>query len=304
MISQVGALLKSKIAGRPLNGFTVAAVFLTTGQSPDLMTYINAIHSHATVDGGKPVYDGYLIKQPAAASRINQCATAPAAGDSRRAIGSVNVPIIAVSAQGEVVAGQAWRKDDSEAPAGAFRLYEIAGVPHIDGFAYAGLPSFQDQMAAGVTPQGTPDWPITARCDPDIPLSASPIMADALDAAFANLADWVRKGTPAPRASRIELKDAGTPQAAIATDASGNATGGARNPYVDVPAATYLTTSPGPGTCSELGHKSAFDAARMQTLYGGAKNYSDKVAESVDALVKAHWLTEADGRKIKAEAAK
>ena len=66
-------------------------------------------------------------------------------------------------------------------------------------------------------------------------------------------------------------------------------------------AATFSTTSPGPGTCRELGHKVDFDAARIRTLYGSDKGYADKVSQSVDKLVKEHWLTEADGRKIKQE---
>jgi hypothetical protein len=43
-------------------------------QGGDLQTYINAIHPHALLASGKPVYDGYLLKSPAAPTRINQCA--------------------------------------------------------------------------------------------------------------------------------------------------------------------------------------------------------------------------------------
>src|SRR5947207_1296433 len=73
-ISQVGALLKSNVPSRPLARLRVAALYMTAGQSPDPMTYVNAIHSHANLANGKPVYDGYLIKQPGNAARINQCA--------------------------------------------------------------------------------------------------------------------------------------------------------------------------------------------------------------------------------------
>ena len=103
MITQVGALLKGTMASRPLAGFRVQALFLTAGQSPDLMTYINAIHSRANLENGKPVYDGYLIKQPGSPARINQCGTAPGASDLRRLIRKTNVPVIAILAQGEVV---------------------------------------------------------------------------------------------------------------------------------------------------------------------------------------------------------
>jgi hypothetical protein len=298
-ISQVGALLKSNAPSRPLAGFRVEALYMTTGQSPDPMTYINAIHPHANLANGKPVYDGYLVKQPGNPARISQCAPALAAGDPRLAIKAINVPVIAVVAQGEVPAAAAWRRADSDASGDRFRLYEIAGGSHIEWAAYVGMATFQDQATAGIMPPGTSDWPIQGRCDPEIPLKMVPIMPYALDAALVNLQQWVRKGTPAPHAPRLELKDAGTPQASVVTDQLGNGVGGVRNPYVDVPSAAFATTSPGPGTCRELGHKVDLDASRIQTLYGNEKSYADKVAQSVDKLVKEHWLTDADGRKIK-----
>jgi hypothetical protein len=86
---------------------------------------------------------------------------------------------------------------------------------------------------------------------------------------------------------------------AVALDQFGNGLGGVRSPYVDVPVAAYTTTSPGPSTCRELGHKIPFDAARMSALYSSDKVYADRVSQSVDRLIKDRWLTEADGRKIK-----
>jgi hypothetical protein len=131
-ISQVGALLKSNAASRPLAGLRVAAVYMTAGQSPDPMTYINAIHSHANLANGKPVYDGYLVKQPGNPARINQCAPALTAGDPRQPIKEINVPVIAVVAQGEALGSFPWRRADSDDPGSRFRLYEIAGGSHIE----------------------------------------------------------------------------------------------------------------------------------------------------------------------------
>jgi hypothetical protein len=37
----------------------------------------------------------------------------------------------------------------------------------------------------------------------------------------------------------------------------------------------------------------------MSVLYSSDKVYADKVAQSVDRLVKERWLSEADGRRIK-----
>ena len=301
MLSQVGALLKSNLASRPLASLRIQNVYMTT-QNVDMVTYMNAIHATARVDNGKPVYDGYLMKSPLAPSRINRCATAPAKDDRRSIIRNVGVPVIGVAAQGEVLATSVFRRPDSDATGDRYRLYEIAGASHIDKSPYHSLPVFADQTASGGNVMGTPEWPFAAKCDPDIPLTELPLMTYVFDAAFVNLDKWVRKGTAPPHGALIELKNAGAADASIVLDPYGHGMGGVRSPYVDVPVATYFTNSNGPGTCPELGHKTVFDAPRFTQLYGTPAKYASKVAQSVDALVRQRLLTESDGKKIKAEA--
>jgi hypothetical protein len=60
-------------------------------------------------------------------------------------------------------------------------------------------------------------------------------------------------------------------------------------------------TSPGPGTCAELGHTVALEHSRLTSLYPDAKAYASKVKQAVDRLVREGWLTESDGRKIESE---
>jgi hypothetical protein len=126
-------------------------------------------------------------------------------------------------------------------------------------------------------------------------------MGYALNAAFANLDRWVRTGEPAPRAARIEVKDPGTPQASFVHDRHGNVMGGVRNPYLDVPVATYIPNSPGQAICRQLGYKKSFDWSQLETLYGSSANYADRVTQSVDQLVRERWLTPSDAKKVKAE---
>src|SRR5678815_862151 len=130
-----------------------------------------------------------------------------------------NVPVITLVAQGEVIDAAPYARPDSDEPDDKFRTYEIAGAGHIDKTAYSGFPSFADQTAAVGSAQGTPDWPFNVICDPPIPMMAVPIMTYAFDAAFASLEQWVRKGTPAPRAARIQIQNPDTPGAAVAVDA-------------------------------------------------------------------------------------
>jgi len=282
MISQVGAALKN---GAGLN----ARYLYMTSQGADVLTYAAAIQTHANLENGKPVYDGFLVKTPGGVGRIRRCAPAVPRGDSRQTIRNIGVPVIEVVAQGEI--GTDYQREDSNQPNDRFRIYEVAGAAHIDKWAYRELPIMQDQLAAMGTPgQGTPAWPFNVKCDPEIPLQENPLLKYIFDGAFVNLEQWASKGTAPPKADRITVKD-------------GVATGGVRNPYVDVPAASYTFTSPGPGTCRELGSTAPFDSAKIDSLYGSHKKYEEKVAESVDGMVKERWITRSDGQKIKAEAA-
>jgi hypothetical protein len=72
-----------------------------------------------------------------------------------------------------------------------------------------------------------------------------------------------------------------------------------RTPFLDVPIASYYTTSKGETFCPELAHTVPFDWATLARLYGTPEDYRAKLAQSVDRLVRERWLTEADGRKIK-----
>jgi hypothetical protein len=264
-----------------------------------IQTYINAIHPHARLADGKFVYDGYLIKHSGGVTRINQCAPVPPRGDPRHITKNAGVPVIAIVAQGEVLTSLAARRPDSDFPADRYRLYEVPGGYHLDKFPYVALPSMEDAKAGGNV-QGTPDWPFTQRCDPEILLADHPLMVYLFDSALSNLDFWARKGTPPPRADRISLKDADTPKPSLVTDEYGAGVGGVRSFYVEIPAASYSPGSPGPGLCATQGHTLPFDWGTLEGLYGSYKNYTGKVVAAVDSAVLDRWLTETDARKIKA----
>ncbi len=290
-MSQIGALLKSGALG-----FRPEALYMTT-QFPDVVTYLDAIHAHARLASGKPVYDGYLLRNPGAPSRLSNCGTAPARNDPRSIVAKVDVPVIEVVAQGEVLDSLAQRRPDSDEPGDRFRRYEVAGASHIDRWAYdRGFPTFADQAATGGAVQGTPEFPLNAKCDPPFTFSTDTRLKYVYDSTLVHLDEWARKGKPAPHANPIEVKDD-----KVVLDEAGNGVGGVRSPWVDVPVATYFTGST-PSACREFGHTVAFDKARIDSLYGSEKNYLSKFDQAVDKLVKAGWYTESDGKKMKAEA--
>jgi len=168
----------------------------------------------------------------------------------------------------------------------------------MDRIYFQHLPVVEDQIKAG-QPVSIGKWPYNYKCTPDIDLLDYPIKRYVIDAAFANLDNWVRTGTPPPRADRLAVKNAGTPEAAFETDEFGNAKGGVRHTYVEVPVATYSGNSP--GQCGSIASKVPFDWAKLQSVYETPQNYAAKVTASLDSLVAEHWFTEADAARIKAE---
>jgi hypothetical protein len=87
-------------------------------------------------------------------------------------------------------------------------------------------------------------WPLAYKCDIDIPMQDSPLYRCAVNAALENVDRWVRHGIPAPRAERIAFRTGGTEKAEFVFDEFGNAVGGVRNPYLDVPAGIASKLTP------------------------------------------------------------
>jgi hypothetical protein len=300
-LSQVGAALKS---GGLMGNLKVEGIYMTT-QGGELLTYMNAIHPHAKLANGKFVYDGYLSRNPGNIQRVNQCAAPPQANDPRGGFHrKLGVPVIAVVAQGEVPASLSLRRDDSDDRADRFRLYEVAGVSHIDKAAYSQFPVVADQIAAVGATQGTPEWPFNITCEPPIPLTEQPALTYVYDAAFQHLFRWARRGTAPPKAPRMELKQGAAESnstATVALDEYGNGLGGVRTPYVEVPVASYFVTTPGPGTCGELGHTVELEHSRLAVMYPDVKAYRNKVAQVINRLVIEGWLTKSDGQTIQSQ---
>jgi hypothetical protein len=292
-LSQVAALLKSSVAGRPLSDLRVAAVYLTV-QAGDLTTYMNAIQPVARV------YDGFLARAPFNLTPINRCAPAARADDPRQIVRNVGVPVIAVAGEGDLVNTYAFRRDDSDAVADRYRLYEVAGAGHIDRFAYLGFPSLQDQTAAG-NAQGTVEWPFNAPCTPPVPLMEESVLRVVYDVALDALDAWSRRNVVPKKAPRIETRPGATGGFTVVADDLGNSRGGVRTTYVDVPVARYVTSSPGPGNCPEIGHTERFDAARLQMLYGSFDAYAAKARASIAKLSADGWLTKADAQRMTTE---
>jgi hypothetical protein len=110
-----------------------------------------------------------------------------------------------------------------------------------------------------------------------------------------------------PRAERIVVENG-----AIALDAQGNARGGVRSTYVDVPVATYgvpNNADPKPGTrddfyCGIAGYETAFAADRLRTLHKDQASYRAKVKERLAELTKAGWFLPEYAEQVTGDAEK
>jgi hypothetical protein len=137
--------------------------------------------------------------------------------------------------------------------------------------------------------------------------------AYAVNAAFDDLTRWVTKGTPPPNVPRITL----TPQvlagnifgSTIVTDSFGNAEGGFRTPFLNVPTATYIPfdtaahTTLFSGFCSLYGYELPFSGSELDTLYNNHGDYVEQVVRETNDLVKNRMWLQADGVTVKQDAA-
>jgi hypothetical protein len=253
-----------------------------------LYTYINAIHPLDVRAYGKPVFDAYLIGVASGPMPINQCSGRIAATDPRSKISNAGVPVMRIMSQSDFLSGIAARRPDGDEPQDRYRNYEIAGSAHAtpDELVYGPQPT--DIVRAGVA-----DPPLSCN---EGPRSRFPNSL-AFNAAFRNLDAWVRKGKAPPRVPSIEVADGKT-----VLDSHGNAKGGIRSPFVDVPTATWTGTSTGASFCFIAGHEKPFDAAKLQSLYPKHADYVRAVKRNVDALVKGGTLLREDGDELVREA--
>jgi hypothetical protein len=332
IISQVGVLVRSDAQNNPLVGYDVARVF-ATGESQTgffLNTYANSFAENAVSADGVKAYDGFIsVSGGGRTIPISQCLKAMPASDPRGQLPAEHAPFIRLDAQGDVfqVEGYNWRRDDSDDPKALYRLYEIAGAPHGPAYITNYQPTEEMIDRAGNLPadgahEEQANKPATLHPDrPAYQYGAQEAKANQLPrhfiepAVYANLERWVIEGKLPPKAERLATEP-GTSKtltnteidAAFVKDEHGNAVGGVRSPYLDVPLATYnewATAVEGKPYAWSFGHQIDFGSAKLQELYGivGAhQNYVTKVKASVDALVADGWLLPEDGEKIVTQA--
>jgi hypothetical protein len=284
ILAQVGALIRSRQAGNPLASLPVRKMVLA-GTSASAGVLINYLPAHAVLRQAdlSPIYDGFLPTSTGAT------------------IQQTDVPMIQVPTMTEVMGGAATARQDGDEPGNQFRVYEFAGMAHIDS---------RDAVAYYPNP-----------CK--LPISRFPLAAY-MSVALNHLWQWVDKGTVPPRADRI-LVDRSTAGdgSLMALDQHGNARGGIRNAYVDVPAKKYGVRNEGavppiPNAhpfvavrgeaaqnqlCGLAGYEIALSPAELRKLYRSKQEYVRRVERSLDEATRTGWFLPVYRATVLADAA-
>jgi hypothetical protein len=301
IVSQTGALVRSKDKSNPLNDYNVKYV-LATGESQTgffLNTYAANFAENVRLDNGKTVYDGFVSASGAGmVTPLNQSLKATTIGDPHSLLPSKHVPFMRVDAQGDVfqLSGYLTRRSDSDEPGAGYRMYEIAGGVHGPSVMVNYQPLEADITKAGFMPY------TYGGVEP----KANKLPRHYFEMAmYRNMERWVIQGIAPPHAKPIKVQDGigvqtslfgQTIYASFVKDEYSNVIDGVRNPYVDVPTATYYeyaTLKDGYYFAWSFGHQIDFTSQALQRIYGtvGAhQNYVAKVKESVKELASQRWI--------------
>ena len=267
----------------------------------------DGFHARARRPDGGPAIDGYLIQISSGAfmlggyHALSDGTSVPPAGDRRRTIQPLDVPVIEMLSEGEAETNAGSRRPDSDAPGDRYRLYEVPGAAHM--------------TAHDAGPLALP-----------VVETASDFPMDMLvGGALLNLRRWVTQNVAPPRAERLQIlddRDAG-PRGRrdeafpLRRDAHGNAVGGLRSPWVDLPIASYSPHSTprspdGPprdpsarirlepaDVADLMGCMTLFPPEKLKALYGTPERFDRLLDAALQRMVNARWISETDAERAR-----
>lgn len=297
----------AEIATSGLNNFTdfnaerYRDLKLTNAQSNEILAQVGALVRSANGPLGRPVRKMVLWGTSASSGIVARYLPAspiyktpdmariydgfmPTSNGSQ--INPVDVPIIQVPTQHEF-SRVATSQQDGDEPGKQFRVYEFVGLSHL--------------MSRNNTAR------VTQR-DCRYPMSMFPLEAY-MSVALNHLIQWVDKGTVPPRAERVLIdRNEANDGSLMVLDEVGNARGGIRNPYVDVPTAKIIAgnvgTAPAPQgppaagqiprmgpslLCNLSAYVEPLSAAQLKARYGTPANYVRQFEAKLNEAEKAGW---------------
>jgi hypothetical protein len=300
--SQAGSAVRNT-NGLSVLGPLVAKRVLATGGSQSaifLTTYVNAIDPIAHV------YDGYLIESRfggAAAidgSAVMSPRDVPATARMRA---DLRVPVLTLVTETDVIGsgplGGFFNARQLDTP--RLRTWEIAGAAHVDAYKF-----FVADIDSGATPAAQLAAAYAAAGTRVKPLNLGPQDHYIELAALSSLDRWVRGGKPPPHAGSLKVVAGDKPGAPprFVLDINGNAEGGVRSPWVDVPTARLSGLGGGNGPAFLVGSTEPFGQAHLDRLYpAGKREYLRRFDGSLNSAIKSGFILLADAAEIRGLAA-
>jgi hypothetical protein len=262
IMSQMAHALKLNNPALPFDGKVRRLVsYAASGGSTFLTRYIDYHHDAARLPDGRPAFDGFMV--------------AVGILPHTRPKDSVLTYILS---EGDTEVNLSWREPDpADTDNPRFRVYQVPGTGHIMS---ASLPGQEVNPADRKTPEGVHYYDKQNK----------PI----LWGVWQNMFDWIEHGKPMPKTARITM-DNNAPDH-IARDKNGNALGGLRTPWMEVPDGTYIGRLE--GNLLRAGYR-PFSEDKMRQLYGSRENYVRLIGRQVDRLVREGWVMAQDADLMK-----
>jgi hypothetical protein len=299
MFAQAGMAIRAQTA-RILPGMKLGKL-IAVGHSQSAMrltTYIDGVHVHSKV------FDGFLVHgrfEPSAplSQAPQTVVTMPSSVQIREDLG---VPVFAYQSETEVASVEVRQPDTN-----FYRLWEVAGTSHADQYnlVYSAYDDGSSVGFGGLVSPGLGGFvsallqPTSFKGQVRTPSCASPLNGGpntwVLSAALHHLQAWVASGKPPPAAPRIEL--ANREPLELRRDTNGNAIGGVRTPYVDVPVAT-LTPLGKPADCRLFGTTEPFPAESLKNLYQTPTEFLAKWTASTDDAISNGFVVAEDRPRL------
>lgn len=294
MLSQLGLLLRRE-SDNCLGGYHAEYIYLT-GQSQSgayLNTYIHYFDQYAKRNDGNSIYDGYMNIVGALVQRsIRQEQTI---GDLRllkRNMRPSSTPYICISSEADLylfnlfVEGDLMKLkiENSDKADDKCRYYELAGAPHTDILCPILTALSEIEQAGGKKPN----------LDSKLLKNISDMHVEYyICGLLEKLHIWAVKGEAPDICDPLQRKGN-----ELERDIHGNAVGGLRTPYVDIPLASYIASNPEDpeGICGVMTY---FSKDKAIQLYGSENAYIEAFAKYVDKQQQDGWLTITDAKKMK-----
>jgi hypothetical protein len=190
-----------------------------------------------------------------------------------------------------------------------FRLWEVAGTSHIDGYNLGGAALSDDgnwdadlQLFSYLS---SPPNVVVKPAGLDITLSCGDTGFNAgqqhyvYNAALRGLVEWVTRGVSLPSMPRIAVDTTSNPPK-FRLDTNGNVLGGVRTPAVDAPLAVVsgLPAPAAPGFCGTFGHTVPFTSLKVSELYPTHRAFVRSWQRAVFNAVHAGALLREDGWRL------